>query len=143
MKAFHLVLAMAWPVIAGAQVEAVYTDAEAANKARLLIEEAHALHARVTEICSDPNATGLLYQVAEEVVRKLDDWPDHYRKRQALTSYHACRQSMVDVQTYAYACAQGGLKGEAEKYMQRRWTEDTASCDQAIRASELSQGHGN
>ncbi|MCY1559190.1 hypothetical protein D9M68_962010 [compost metagenome] len=126
-------------MIALAQVEDVYTDAEAASKARLLIGEAHALHARVAEICSDPNATGLLYEAAEEVVNKLDGWPEHHQKSQALTSYHSCRQSMVDVQSYAYTCAQGGFKGEAVKYMQRRWAEDSASCDEAIRASELSR----
>lgn len=143
MKAFHLALAMAWPMIAGAQVEAVYPDADAASKARLLIGEAYALHARVAEICSDPNATGILYEVAEDVVKKLGDWQEHNQKSQALTSYHSCRQSMVDVQSYAYTCAQGGFKGGAEKYMQRRWAEDTASCDQAIRASDLSRSNHN
>ena len=137
MKALHLALTMAWPVIAGAQVETVHTDAEAASKARSLIGEAHALHARVAEICSDPNATGLLYEVTEEVVRKLDDWPEHRQKSQALNSFHSCRQSMVDVQSYAYTCAQGGFKGRAKQYMQRRWTEDTVSCEEAIRASKL------
>jgi len=137
MKALHLGLALAWPVFAWAQVEDVYTDAEAASKAELLIKEAYALHAKVAEICTDPNATGLLYEAAEDVVKKLDDWPDHHQKSRTLASYHSCRQSMVDVQSYAYTCAQGGYKGEAVKYMQRRWTEDTTSCDEAIRASNL------
>lgn len=139
MKAFHYVLAMAWPVIAWAQAEDLYTDAEAASKAKLLIGEAHALHAKVAEACSDPAATGTLYGVAEEAAQKLDDWPDHYRKKQALTPYHSCRQSMVDVQSYAYTCAQGGFKGKAVKYMQRRWAEDSSDCSEAIRASAFSR----
>ncbi|WP_371234517.1 hypothetical protein ACAW63_14270 [Pseudomonas sp. QE6] len=126
---------MAWPVIACAQ-EVVYTDAEAASKAQSLVKEAYALHAKVAEICDDASAMGLLYEAAEDAVKKLDGWPD--QKSQTLTSYNSCRQSMVDVQSYAYTCAQGEYKGKAVTYMQRRWTEDTASCDEAIRASALS-----
>ncbi len=142
MKALHLVFAFAWPALVSAQVEVVPPDSEAANKAQLLIKEAFALHAKVTEICTDPSATGLLYEAAEDAVKQLDAWPDQ-QNGQALSSFHACRQSMVDVQSYAYTCAQGVYKGRTMSYMQRRWTEDTARCDEAIRASGLALEDSN
>lgn len=142
MRALHLVFTLAWPVLAWAQVDDVSTDAEAASKAQLFIKEANALHAKVTEICTDPSATGLLYEAAEDAVKQLDEWPDH-QNSQALASYHACRQSMVDVQSYAYTCAQGVYKGKTESYLQRRWTEDTVHCDEAIRASGLALKDSN
>lgn len=139
MKTFHLILAMAWPACAWAHAEDRYVDAEAASKAKVLVGEARALYIKVDEACRNPSATGLLYEVAEDVVRKLDGWPDHYQKQQALTSYHACRQSLVNVKSYAYACAQGGGNDRAMKYMQRRWAEDSSACDEAIRVSELAR----
>ncbi len=139
MKTFHLILAMAWPACAWAHAEDRYVDAEAASKAKVLVGEARALYIKVDEACRNPSATGLLYEVAEDVVRKLDGWPDHYQKKQALTSYHACRQSLVNVKSYAYACAQGGGNDRAMKYMQRRWAEDSSACDEAIRVSELAR----
>lgn len=138
MKASHLMLVLAFPVNAWAQVEDAYTDAEAARKAELLIKEAYALHSKVTEICNDENAMGLLYEAAEDAVRRLDSWPEYQQKSRSLASYHSCRQSMVDVQSYAYACANGGYKGKAAKYMHRQWLEDSTSCDAAIRAADLS-----
>ncbi len=134
MKVLNLVLFLIWPLAAWAQD--IYSDAEAASKAQSLVKEAYALHAKVAEICDDASATGLLYEAAEDAVQKLHGWPD--QKSQALASYDSCRQSMVDVQSYAYTCAQDGYKGKAVTYMQRRWTEDTSSCDEAIRASGLS-----
>lgn len=138
-KASYLMLALAWPVFACAQAEDAYTTAEAARKAQLLITEAHALRTRVAEVCNDARATGLLYELAEEVVRKLDEWPDDHRP---LAPYHACRQSMTDVQSYAYTCANGGYKGKAAEYMRRQWVEDSTSCDDAIRASGLAPKDG-
>ena len=142
-KQLHLMLVLAWPVVAWAQPEDLYTDVEAARKAELLIKEAHALHAKITEICDDASAMGLLYEAAEGAVQKLDDWPDDHRKSRNLASYDSCRQSMVDVQSYAYACAHGGYKGKAATYMQRRWLEDSSGCDAAIRASDLSLRDSN
>ncbi|WP_146011339.1 hypothetical protein [Pseudomonas aeruginosa] len=141
-KQLRLMLVLAWPVVVWAQ-EDLYTEIEAASKAELLINEAHALHAKVTEICNDASAMGLLYEAADDAVKRLDDWPDDHRKSRNLASYDSCRQSMVDVQSYAYACAHGGYKGKAATYMQRRWLEDSTGCDAAIHASDLSLKDSN
>ncbi|WP_043309938.1 hypothetical protein [Pseudomonas sp. ML96] len=137
-KQLRLMLVLAWPVTACAQAEDLYTDAEAARRAVLLIKEAQALHAKVTEVCNDASAMGLLYEAAEDAVRRLDDWSDDHRKSRNLASYDSCRQSMVDVQSYAYTCAYGSYRGKAAAYMQRRWLEDSTGCDAAIHASDLS-----
>lgn len=137
MKAVCVVLIMVWPIFAFAQ-ESTSTNTEA-REAQSMLEGAYALHARVAEICEDASAMGLLYDVAEETLKKLDGWQE--QKNQNLTSYSSCRQSMVDVQSYAYTCAQGGYKGKAVTYMQRRWAEDIANCTEAIRVSTV-QGSG-
>ena len=138
MRALYLLSAFAWPVIALAQTDEPYTDAEAAKKAQIVIAQAHALHARVTEVCTDEQATGILYEVADEAVRHLDGWPRQSQKNRALAPYYSCRQSMLNVQTYAYTCANGGYKGKAEQYMHRQWLKDSASCDAALRTSGIS-----
>lgn len=135
MKALPIIFVFACPVIAWGQVDQKYTDAQAAMKADLFIKDAHVLHEKVAGICNDLSAMGVIYEVAEEALRKLDDWPERKQGGQALAPYYSCRQSMVNVQSYAYACANGGYKGKAEKYMQRRWIEDTTSCAAAIRSS--------
>ncbi|WP_187806499.1 hypothetical protein [Aquipseudomonas alcaligenes] len=143
MKISHLIVGLACPVIVWAQAGDVYTNVEAVRKAESIIKRAHALHTKVAEICSDANATGLLYEVAENAIRDLDSWPDDHQKSQNLAAYDACRQSMVDVQSYAYTCASDGYKGKAATYIQRRWVEDSTGCDSAIRASDLSREDSN
>lgn len=142
-KQLYLVLVLVWPVVAWAQAEDLYTDAEAARKAELLIKEARVLHTRVTEVCDGASAMGLLYEVAEDAVKWLDDWPKDHWKSRRIAAYDSCRQSMVDVQSYAYACAHGGYKGKAATYMQLRWLEDSKGCDAAIRTSDLSLKDNN
>jgi len=132
-----------FPVISLGQVSQEYTDAQAVMKADIFIKEAYAFNERVAGVCNDLSAMGLLYEIAEETVSKLNDWPGHSQGGQALVPYYSCRQSMVDVQSYAYACANGMYKGKAKKYMQRRWLEDAASCTAAIRSSGVSPEYSN
>lgn len=135
-KASALMFTFVWPIIAWAQVETDYTVAEAASMARLLMAEANNLHDRVSDICNDAQATGLLYEAAEAAVRHMSSWSGHHKNSQTLATYHACRQSMLDVQSHAYSCANGGYKGKASDYMSRRWLEDSANCADAIGRSD-------
>ncbi|MGI0878686.1 hypothetical protein ACRCQH_09365 [Pseudomonas aeruginosa] len=143
MRILLFISIFACSVMSWGQTNQEYTDAQAAMKADLFIKEAYALNEKVAGVCNDLSAMGLLYEVAEQAVRKLNDWPEHNPHGQALVPYYSCRQSMVNVQSYAYACANGVYKGKAEKYIQRRWLEDSASCTAAIRSSGVSQELSN
>jgi len=135
-KILHLTLAVAWPVVSWAQADDTATVAEAVRAAKLLLTDASVYHARVAELCNDAQATGRLYETAENAVRKLDGWPRYYQKNRSLDAFYSCRQSMVDVQIFAYACASGGYKGKAAKYLQSQWLKDSSSCEKAIGTSD-------
>lgn len=137
MKGKMLVLALALSPVAWGQIESVYTDAEAAAKAKQMIKDVRELRNEVTELCV-ARATPQLYQAADKADAKLDEWPNGHLKYRALFPYGDCRQAMLDVQSYAMTCAVGGYKGEAMKYDQRRWQEDTAACEAAISKPDLS-----
>lgn len=137
MKALTIALALALPAVAWGQIEDAYTDAEAAAKAKLMIKDAYALRNEVTELCV-ARATPQLYQAAKKADAKLGEWPSNHLKYRALFPYGDCSQAMRDVQSYAMTCAIGSYKGEAAKYDQRRWQEDTAACEAAILKPDLS-----
>lgn len=137
MKALMVALSLALPALAWGQIEDAYTDAEAAAKARQLIKDARDLRNEVTKLCVARD-TPQLYRAAKKADTKLDEWPDDHLKYRALFPYGDCRQSMMDVQSYAMTCAVGGYKAEAAKHDQRRWQEDTAACEAAILKPDLS-----
>lgn len=137
MRKALILAVLALPALAWGQIEDAYTDAEAAQKAKVLIKDAYALHNEVTELCA-ARATAELYKAAKQADAKLDEWPNDHLKYRALFPYGSCRESMTHVQTYAKTCAVGSYKGESAKYHQRRWQEDTAACEEAIRKPDLS-----
>jgi hypothetical protein len=132
-----LALALTLSSTAWAQIESVYTDAEAASKAKQMLKDARGLRSEVTELCVAKDAQPL-YEAANRAKAKLAEWPDDHLKYRSLFPYGDCRQAMMDVDTYAMICAIGGYKGEAVKYDQRRWQEDTSACEAAIREPDLS-----
>ncbi|MBH2032411.1 MAG: hypothetical protein I8H73_06125 [Pseudomonadales bacterium] len=124
--------------IASVKTADFYTDTEASGKAKALLKDAYSLQSEIAHICSNPGAASLLYIAADKAGVKLKEWPNDHLKYRALFPYYACRQLMVDVQSYAFSCATGGYKGEAASYNQRRSKEDGAECEAAILKPDLS-----
>lgn len=137
MRALLILFALL-PLVSAAQIEDAYTDAEAADKAKEMIAKAKELRGKVDKLCGRQGTTAALYQLAKQGEAHLDAWPDDHLRYRALFPYGACRQSMLDVQSYAYVCAVGSYKGEAASYDQRRWKEDTAECAASIENPDLS-----
>jgi hypothetical protein len=137
-KSLILALALALPAFAWGQAADLYTDAEALLKAKALIKDVYSIQAEIADTCTNPGAASLLHIAADKADRKLKEWPNDNLKYRALFPYHACRQSMVDVQSHAFSCAVGSYTGEAMSYNQRRLKEDTAECEASILKPDLS-----
>lgn len=136
-KSITLAIALLAPALASAEIESVYTDSEAAAKAKGLFQAAKDLRNQVTELCV-ARAVPKLHQAAKQAGAAIEQWPDDHLKYRALFPYGDCRQAMVDVQAYATTCAVGGYKGEAAMYDQMRWQDDIAACEAAIAKPDLS-----
>lgn len=137
MRALLILFALL-PLVAVAQIEDAYTDAEAAAKAKELIAKAKELREEAGKLCGKQGTGNKLSALALVAQDQLDTWPDDHLKYRALFPYHACRQSMINVQSYAQTCALGSYKGEAASYDQHRWKEDTAECAASIENPDLS-----
>lgn len=132
-----LTLMLVFPSLVLAQIEDVYTDAQAAEMAKALVKDVYAMRKEVNDLCLQPGKAEKLYQSAQKADDKLSEWRDDNLKYRALFPYYACRQSMIDVSSFATTCAVGSYRGEAASYDQRRWKEDTAECEDSIRNPDL------
>ena len=132
-----LAFAIAIPSVSWAQVESVFSNAEAAEKAQELAKAAQSLRAVADQQCTAQDATQL--QVTAKKARaQLAAFPDDHLKYRALFPYSDCRQAMLDVESYALSCAVGSHKGLAAENAGLRWEQDLAACEGAIQSPDLS-----
>lgn len=139
MRIWKGLILAAWLVLSGAamaEIEEVYTDAQAAEMAKVMIERATAMRAEVANLCIKASVNDL-HEAAGSAKQALAAWRDDHLKYRALFPYHACRQAMVDVDALAMTCANGSYKGDIAQYDMRRWEEDSAACKAAIQSPDL------
>ncbi|WP_350447791.1 hypothetical protein ABS648_05305 [Pseudomonas solani] len=136
-KVLKIAVLACLPALSFAEVESVFTDAEAAEKARVFLKDALEMRAPVGKLCAAKDEPKL-YAISNKLIDRLKEWPDDHLKYRALFPYSDCKQVMMDLQAYAAICALGKYRGEAASYDQRRWKEDTTACAAAIKNPDLS-----
>lgn len=137
-KAVLFAIALSLPIAGMAQVEEFYSDTQAAAMAKELRKEAVSLRDKVEASCGKETATAALGAMAESASDKVSAWPNDHLKYRALFPYHACRQTMANVNAQATSCAIGRYQGEAKAHDQKVWARDLAECDASIEKPDLS-----
>lgn len=122
------------PSLALAQINEVFTDAQAAHKAKALFKDAMSLRSEIDENCDTPRQ---LVTTSTKIDSLLEEWPNDHLKYRALFPYYACRQSLGTLSSYAMICRFSSYKGSAAAYDQRRWKEDITACKEAIKKPDL------